>query len=136
MQEYAAFVAWPSDRRVKAQDGHLPSFQTRTRHPRKHDAHVSLGEETGGPERSATRNAREAGAKGEATPNNRGSTPYAQRDRRGKTRLREVLGTTGAGGIGGVVAPWSADLGRGSDGGLLGRGVAVGGDSATVEAAP
>jgi hypothetical protein len=120
---------------VKAQDGYLPSFQTRTRHSRKHAALVSLGEQTGGPERSATRNAREAGAKGEATPKNRGSPTYAHRDRRDSTSLREVLRTTGAGGIGDVVAPRSADLGRGSDGGLLGRGVAVGGDSATVEAA-
>ena len=59
---------------MKAQDGHLPSFQTRTRYPRKHDAQVSLGEKTGGPEHSATTNAREAEAKGEATSKTEGRT--------------------------------------------------------------
>jgi hypothetical protein len=31
-QEYTAFVAWPSRRRVKAQESYLPSYRRRARY--------------------------------------------------------------------------------------------------------
>src|SRR5215211_2620526 len=53
-------------------------------------------------------------------------------DSRDRPSVREVLRTTD---VGGLVASWSADFGCSSDGGLLGRGVAVGSNNATVESA-
>lgn len=65
-------------------------------------------------------------------PKNREPTPCAPCDSRDRPSVREVLRTTG---VGGLVASWSADFGCSSDGGLLGRGVAVGSNNATVESA-